>query len=63
MILTALHDAFLIVKFLFGLGALGGLLGVGAIFFWFFLRSIAVYLVQHDAENRYAFLRKLFLEV
>jgi hypothetical protein len=56
------HDVFSVFKFLFGLGALFALLGIGAVLLWFALRLVVQRLLIGQPAERYAGLRKLFLE-
>jgi type IV secretory pathway TrbD component len=62
MIATVLHGAFAMVKFLFGLGALFGLLGIAGLLLWFLGRSIIRRCLRSQPVQRYLTLRKLFLE-
>ena len=57
-----LHEVFSVFKFLFGLGALFALLGIGAALAWFALRLMVQGLLQGQPAERYPGLRKLFLE-
>lgn len=57
-----LHDLFTVFKFLFGLGALGGLLGIGLALLWYLLRFIVKGVLHGQPGDRCAGLRKLFLE-
>ena len=63
MILEFLYDVFKVIKFFFGLGALVGLIGIGLLFLWFFLRVIVVRALRRQPADRYVPLRKLFLDV
>lgn len=63
MILGFLYDVFHIMKFFFGLGALFGLMGIGLVLLWFFLRAIVGYALRAQPADRYVSLRKLFLDV
>ena len=63
MILEALHDAFVVLKWLFGLGALMTLLGIGLVLLWFIARAVVVRALRHQATDRFPVLRKLFLEM
>jgi len=63
MILEALHDAFVVLKWLFGLGALMTLLGIGLVLLWFIARAVVVRALRHQAADRFSVLRKLFLEM
>ena len=62
MILGFLYDVFTVIKFFFGLGALVGLIGIGLLFLWFFLRAIIVYALRRQPADRYVPLRKLFCD-
>ena len=57
-----LHVVFSVFKFLFGLGALFALLGIGTALGWFALRLVVHGLLQGQPAERYPGLRKLFLE-
>jgi hypothetical protein len=63
MIAAFLHDVFAIVKFLFGLGALFGLIGIVGLFVWFLGRIIVRRLLRRYPHQQYLPLRKFFLEV
>ena len=63
MILEALHDAFVILKWLFGFGALMTLLGIGLVLLWFAARAVVVRALRNQSGDRFPFLRKLFLEM
>ena len=63
MILEALHDVFVILKWLFGLGALMTLLGIGLVLLWFAARAVVVRALRNQSVDRFPFLRKLFLEM
>jgi hypothetical protein len=62
LILEFLYDIFKVIKFFFGLGALVGLIGIGLLFIWFFLRAVVAYALRGQPANRYVPLRKLFLD-
>jgi hypothetical protein len=62
LILGFLADIFHIMKFLFGLGALFGLLGIGLVLLWFALRTLVGYALRAQPVDRYVALRKLFLD-
>jgi hypothetical protein len=62
LILGFLHDVFRIMKFLFGLGALFGLIGIGLVLLWFALRALVGYALRVQPADRYLLLRKLFLD-
>ena len=63
MILEALHDVFVVLKWLFGFGALLTLLGIGAVLLWFAARAVVVRALRNQSADRFAVLRKLFLEM
>ena len=63
MILEALHDAFVVLKWLFGLGALLTLLGIGLVLLWFAARAVVVRALRNRPTDRFPVLRKLFLDV
>ena len=63
MILEFLYDLFKVIKFFFGLGALIGLIGIGLLFLWFFLRAVVVHALRRQPADRYVPLRKLFLDL
>jgi hypothetical protein len=50
------------MKFLFGLGALFGLIGIGLVLLWFALRALVGYALRVQPADRYLLLRKLFLD-
>lgn len=62
MIQEALHDAFVVLKVLFGLGALLTLLAIGLALLWFIGRAVAVRALRDRPADRHRALRKLFLE-
>lgn len=57
-----LHSIFVGLKFLFGLGALVTLLGIGLVLVWFILHHIVRLMLQNQPASRYPGLRQLFLE-
>ena len=63
MILEFLYDVFRLMKFLFGLGALLGLIGIGLVLLWFALRALVGYAFRTQPADRYLVLRKLFLDL
>ena len=63
MILEFLDDVFRIMKFLFGLGALFGLIGIGLVLLWFAWRVVVRYALRGQPVDRYIPLRKLFLDL
>jgi hypothetical protein len=56
------HTVFTVFKFLFGLGALCALIGLGCVLGWFFLRFLVKHALLGQPAHRYPRLRKLFLE-
>lgn len=62
MIQEALHDAFVVLKVLFGLGALLTLLAIGLVLLWFAGRAVAMRVLRDRPADRHRALRKLFLE-
>jgi hypothetical protein len=56
------HDVFTVFKFLFGLGALCALLGIGLGLCWFGLRFMVKCFLPEPSVERCPHLRKLFLE-
>ena len=63
MIVEALHNVFVVLKWLFGFGALMTLLGIGLALLWFAARAIVVRVLRNQAADRFPVLRKLFLEM
>jgi len=63
LILELLSDIFRIMKFLFGLGALLGLISIGLGLLWFALRALVGYGLRVQPADRYLALRKLFLDL
>ena len=63
MILTALHDVFVVLKWLFGFGALMALLGIGLVLLWFAARAVVARALRNQSAERFSVLRKLFLEM
>jgi len=57
-----IHAVFTGLKFLFGLGALLTLIGIGLLLVWFCLRFVAQRLLAGQPPERHALARKLFLE-
>jgi hypothetical protein len=51
-----------VCKFVFGLGALLTLVGIGLLLLWYCLRVRALRLLAGQPPERSSFLRKLFLE-
>ena len=63
MIQEALYDVFVVLKVLFGLGALLTLLAIGLVLLWFGGRAITVRTLRNRPADRYRVLRKLFMEM
>ena len=63
MILEALHDVFVVLKWFFGFGALMTLLGIGAVLLWFAAHAVVVRALRNQSADRFPVLRKLFLEM
>lgn len=63
MILEALHDVFVVLKWLFGFGALMTLLGIGLALLWFAARAVVARALRNRSADRFLVLRKLFLDV
>jgi hypothetical protein len=61
--LAFLSGVFHVVKFFFGLGALGALLGIGLVLLWFALRVVVGYALRGQPVDRYVPLRKVFLDL
>ena len=61
--MVILHTLFVVLKFLFGLGALVALIGLGVGFLWFVCHVVARYTLRHQPASRWPWLRKLFLEI
>ena len=62
MIQEALHNVFIVLKVLFGLGALLTLLAIGLVLLWFVGRVVASRTLRSLPADRHPVLRKLFLE-
>jgi hypothetical protein len=60
--LDVLHIVFAVFKFIFGLGALAALLGIGVGLLWFALHILARLGLRNQPPDRYPLLRQLFLE-
>lgn len=60
--MSALHGIFVFFKFIFGLGALLALIGIGVMLLWFALHLIVRFSLRHQPADRYPLLRQLFLE-
>ena len=63
MILEALHDVFVVLKWLFGFGALMTLLGIALVLLWFAARAVVLRALRNRSAARFTVLRKLFLEM
>jgi hypothetical protein len=57
-----LHGVFAVIKFIFGLGALVTLMGIGLVFLWFALRLLARAALRKQPADHCPHLRKFFLE-
>jgi hypothetical protein len=57
-----LHIIFVGFKFLFGLGALATLLGIGVGLLWFVLRVLVRLGLRHQPSERFPLWRRIFLE-
>jgi hypothetical protein len=60
--LEVLHGIFVVFKFIFGLGALATLLGVGLGLLWFVLHILVRLGLRNQPSGRFPLLRQLFLE-
>lgn len=60
--MSVLYGIFVVFKFIFGLGALLALLGIGAGLAWFALHFIVRFALRHQPADRCRGLRQLFLE-
>jgi hypothetical protein len=56
------HPVFTVCKFMFGLGALCTLLGLGLVLGWFFIHFLVKRALIGQPVNHHPRLRKLFLE-
>ena len=63
MILEALHDVFVVLKVLFGLGALMILLAIGLVLLWFVGRAVVMRALRSRPPDRHLVLRKLVLDM
>ena len=63
MIQEALHDVFVVLKVLFGLGALMTLLAIALVLLWFVGRAVVLRALRSRPADRHLVLRKLFLEM
>ncbi len=57
-----LHGIFTVVKFVFGLGALVALLGIGCALLWYLVRAILKLSMPDLSARRDSLLSRLFLE-
>jgi hypothetical protein len=57
-----LHGVFTVFKFVFGLGALCGLIAISLMLLWFLLHVIARQALHGQAVDRGSCVQKLFLE-
>jgi hypothetical protein len=57
-----LHEVFTVFKFIFGLGALCGLIAIGLMLLWFLMHVIVRRALQGQPVDRGSRLQKLFLE-
>lgn len=60
--MALLHTIFVIFKFVFGLGALVALIGIGVGLVWFAGHIVLRYVLRHQPASCCPRLRKLFLE-
>ncbi len=60
--MSVLHGIFVVFKYIFGLGALLALLGIGAMLLWFALHLVVRFSLRHQPAGRCLRLRQLFLE-
>jgi len=60
--MSVLSGIFVVFKYIFGLGALLGLVGVGAMLLWFVLHLMVRFGLRHQPADRCLWLRQLFLE-
>jgi hypothetical protein len=61
-IMSVLHGIFVAFKFIFGLGALLALMGIGVMLLWFALHLIVRFSLRNQPVDRGLWLRQLFLE-
>lgn len=59
---STLYGLFVVFKYIFGLGALLALLGIGALLAWFVLHLIVRFSLRNQPADRCLWLRQLFLE-
>lgn len=60
--MALLHTIFVILKFVFGLGALVALVGIGVGLMWFTGHIVLRYALRHQPASCCPRLRQLFLE-
>ncbi len=60
--MSVLYGLFVVFKYIFGLGALLGLVGIGAMLLWFALHVIVRFGLRNQPADRCLWLRQLFLE-
>jgi len=60
--MSVLHGIFGVFKFIFGLGALLALVGIGVMLLWFILHLIVRFSLRHQPHDRCLWRRQLFLE-
>ena len=60
--MEVLHIIFVVFKFIFGLGALAALLGIGLGLLWFVLHIVVRLGLRHQSSDRFPLLRQIFLE-
>ena len=60
--MDVLHVIFGVFKFIFGLGALATLLGIGVGLLWFVLHILARLGLRNQPSERFPLLRQMFLE-
>jgi hypothetical protein len=60
--MSVLYGLFAVFKYIFGLGALLGLLGIGAMLLWFVLHLMVRFGLRNQPADRCLWLRQLFLE-
>jgi hypothetical protein len=60
--MSVLHGIFGVFKFIFGLGALLALVGIGLMLLWFALHLIVRFSLRNQPVDRCVWLRQLFLE-
>jgi hypothetical protein len=62
MVMEFLHGVFAVIKFIFGLGALATLIGIGLVLLWFALRLLVHAALRNQPADHCPRLRKFFLE-